>query len=162
MSNEERVHKLVKVLTEFVDFSDWSYRENGGNYSGDRAKKNIYIIGKFRYGDKSPIVIDGKHIGWTYNQDFGGKSMWKIGYIGYGLTNIVYDRTTDSDKKLRVERWSLNKNGRRDNRTIFSEIKVGSNAPNNEQITETVQKFWAAIDILDKEDIFLSDNKVVN
>ena len=100
--DEYKRKRLAAVFKEFVDFSDWSYSQNNGEYSKEKAINNKYIKGKFKSSFRSDIVINGKRFGWTYNQTMAGKKMWLKGYVNDGRNNIVYDRSVPQEQEVEI------------------------------------------------------------
>ncbi len=140
----DRVQHLIAVIKEFVDFSDWCYTNNGGNFGiagKAKAQLNDYITGKSCRNDKS-LVIDGFPFRWNYNQRDAGEKLWDKGYINHKDNNIEYNRSDENDKKLMiVKRGKDYYNGK-----IIKEICCGFDSPNQLQIKEIAQAFWAYID----------------
>ncbi|SYW15193.1 AAA family ATPase [Oenococcus oeni] len=136
ISTENR-YELSKVVREFVDYSDWGYRENEGNYSSERAQSNTYITGKKKSSVTSSIFIGGLHFGWNFNQFWGGKKLWSKGFVDSGDVNIVYDRSVESQKELRVEKHIEGSQSQ-----VFATISLGPQSPTDAQIEKIVSNFW--------------------
>lgn len=100
MSSDNRIVELCEVVSELIEFSDWCYEENNGNYNEDRAKRNKFITGKRKIDRNSSIIIDDLHFGWNYNQNNAGKKLWPKGFLNTGYNNISYDRSDENNKKL--------------------------------------------------------------
>ncbi|MGH1866697.1 AAA family ATPase [Enterococcus durans] len=132
MNDSSRMEKLSEVVAELIEFSNWCYDNNEGNYSEVKAKQNKFIRGKRKTDRKSSIIIDDLHFGWNYNQNNAGKKLWAKGYVNTGYTNIAYDRSNENDKKLI---FSVKKE-------IKKIIHLPSDKPVTSEIKEIVETFW--------------------
>lgn len=132
MNDSSRMEELSEVVTELIEFSNWCYDNNEGNYSEVKAKQNKFIRGKRKTDRKSSIIIDNLHFGWNYNQNNAGKKLWAKGYVNTGYTNIAYDRSNENDKKLV---FSVKKE-------IKKIIHLPSDKPITSEIKEIVETFW--------------------
>lgn len=137
-----RVYQLAEIFQEFINFSDWCYENNDGNYSEERASQNKYITGKFIKSENSKIIIDGLRFSWTYNQYFGGRKMWSRGYLNNENHNLVFDRSDENHKKIRFELFHDNPKSTR----VIKEIKCGKSSPTYKQIVDLVRNFWVYLD----------------
>ncbi|MGY3742295.1 McrB family protein [Leuconostoc inhae] len=136
-----KTHRLTEIMQELVNFSDWAYTENNGNYSGEKASTNKFIEGYKKKVENSGIYVAGVRFGWNFNKAFGGSQMRTNGYINDYENNIVYDRTNENDKRLRVEVFTGS--GRENYKTKnLIEIKIGDGSPSLEQIKEIVKDYW--------------------
>lgn len=136
MSSDNRIVELCEVVSELIEFSDWCYEENNGNYNEDRAKRNKFITGKRKIDRNSSIIIDDLNFGWNYNQNNAGKKLWPKGFLNTGYNNISYDRSDENNKKLV---FSVNKE-------IKKEIYLLSDRPFTSEIKEIVKIFWSFMD----------------
>ncbi|MBO1307815.1 AAA family ATPase [Enterococcus sp. 669A] len=149
---EYRTERLTKIFKEFVEFSDWCYQENNGEYADKKAKSNKFIVGKFKRDDISPITVVGRHFGWSFNQPNAGKKLWAKGYINDGGKKIVYDRSEETSKKLKFEVF-LGKDSDSENKNkTLKVIELGNESPTLEQITEIIKFFWEYVD-MEKESL---------
>jgi hypothetical protein len=142
--SEDQVTKLVDVVTEFVQFSDWCYTHNQGEYRESKAKQNHYITGKSKRSNNSDIFIAGKQFGWSYNVNGAGRHLWRRGYVNFEGNNIVYDRNDETARKLKLDQYIGKGRGKGKTETI-DEINLGSDSPTPEQIHEIVVKFWKLV-----------------
>lgn len=133
--------QLAEVFQEFVDFSDWCYENNNGDYSKERASQNKYIRGKSK-GKGTKIIIDGLHFTWMYNKPYGGKKMWRKGYVNYKLNNLVYDRNDERHKTIRFEIFHNHEKPTK----VIKELTCGNSSPTHEQVDELVKSFWDYLD----------------
>ncbi|EHN59431.1 Endonuclease [Oenococcus kitaharae DSM 17330] len=135
--NKTARSELTKVVREFVDYSDWCYRENEGKYSREKAQANTYITGKKKSSGSSSILIGGLKFGWNFNQSWGGAKLWSKGFVNSADVNIVYDRSDESQKELKVEQYVHESQA-----NIFANIPLGTQSPTDAQIEEIVNDFW--------------------
>ncbi|MFK4886226.1 AAA family ATPase [Lactococcus petauri] len=136
-----KMHRLTEIMQELVTFSDWVYSENEGNYSKEKAITNKFITGRDKKVEKSSVFVAGVRFGWNFNKAFGGSQMRPNGYVNDYANNIVYDRTNEKDKKLRVEVFIGS--GRENYQTKnLIEISVGDGSPSIKQIEEIVKDYW--------------------
>ncbi|SYW00392.1 Endonuclease [Oenococcus oeni] len=135
--NKTARSELTKVVREFVDYSDWCYLENEGNYSIQKAQGNTYITGKKKSSVTSSIFVGGLQFGWNFDKFWGGTKLWSKGFVDSGDVNIVYDRSDESQKKLRVEKHIEDSQPQ-----VFATIPLGSLTTTDAQIEEIVNDFW--------------------
>lgn len=139
--SEDKVKKLVEMVTEYIGFSDWCFEHNNGEYLDSRAKKNKYITGKRKSSNNSNTYINSLRFGWSYNVNGAGKLLWTRGYVNHDGYNIVYDRDNENNRKLKIEFYVS-----KSETNTLKEIELGSQSPNQQQIKETVIDFWKNIE----------------
>lgn len=150
MSQEtERVVKLTEMFQELIDFSDWCYENNNGNYSKERANKNKYITRKFTRSNRSGITVDGRDFFWSYNQRLAGRKLWSKGFLNYENHNLVYDRSDEDHKKIRLEIF----HDKDHEKEVLNEISNGKSSPTAVQVAELVEDFWDYLEQPDDSDL---------
>lgn len=139
--DDYKVDRLAAVMKEFVQFSDWAHETNDDNYSSEKTLTNHFITGRNKKVENSNINVAGIRFGWNFNKAYGGSQMKKNGYINDYVNNIVYDRSDDSSKSLKLEVFKGS--GRNNYQTkALREIQIGSGSPTFDQIKDIVKTYW--------------------
>ncbi len=102
--SEEDKNILEDLLLEFIEYTNWCYKYNDGSHDFDKIQDNTYIKYRAKRDYLSGISVGDITIGWKTDYMYGKNKIWNKAYINHDIYKIVYDRTDEDDKILRVSK----------------------------------------------------------